>query len=275
MPDPLQRAVQERVRTGDFAVPMLPGVVTEVMSLANDPDAPVRRLSDLIHRDPGLAAHVLRVANSPAFAPSGGVVSLQQAVSRLGMKLVRDITAAAVLSRSVYKDREGFPQFKHLRVDALATGLWARTVARHCRVSVESAFLAGLLNRIGAAVALGEASRLADETDSSLTPELLDRIIADVEMPLGVQVARTWRMPMPVIAAIAYRPQPLQAVSNRHVVLVTALASRLSAVTQERLSPEEVAEGEIAAALQLYPDDVEDLLEHDEDVQASLRTLAR
>ena len=275
MLDPIQSAVHKRVSSGDFAVPLLPGVVTEVMTLAEDPDAPVRRLSDLIHRDPGLAAHVLRVANSPAFCPVGGVVSLQQAVSRLGMKLVRDITAAAVLSRSVFKEREGFPQFAQLRDHSLATGLWARGVAKLCRVSVESAFLAGLLNRVGAAVALGEAVRVSREDGFELTPRLLDRIIKDAELPLGVKVAQTWRMPLPVLAAIRYRPDPLSATTARHAVLVTALASRMADVMSGEADVDDVADSEVVYALQLYPEDVDELLEGSATIRATMRTLTR
>ena len=275
MLDPIQSAVHKRVNSGDFAVPLLPGVITEVMTLANDPDAPVRRLSDLIHQDPGLAAHVLRVANSPAFCPVGGVVSLQQAVSRLGMRLVRDITAAAVLSRSVFKEREGFPQFAELRDHSLATGLWARSVARLCRVSVESAFLAGLLNRVGAAVALGEAVRISREDGFELTPTALDRIIKDAELPLGVKVAQTWRMPLPVLAAIAYRPNPLAATRARHAVLITALASRMADVMAERTDLDDVADSDVVYALQLYPEDVDELLEESDTVRATMRSMSR
>ena len=97
MQNELSNTVNRRVSEGELDVPLLPGVLVDIMALVDDPDADVRRLADLVHRDPGLAAHVLRVANSPVFSARGGVVSLQQAVSRLGFRLLGEIAMSAVV----------------------------------------------------------------------------------------------------------------------------------------------------------------------------------
>jgi len=56
---------------------MLPLVATEVMSLARSANANAAQLAALVHKDPSLAARLLRVANPAAYASATPIVSLQ------------------------------------------------------------------------------------------------------------------------------------------------------------------------------------------------------
>ena len=69
MPERVERALVERIDKDRIELPVLPQVAGRVMALANDPSADAARLSALIHQDQALAAHVLRIANSPAYMP--------------------------------------------------------------------------------------------------------------------------------------------------------------------------------------------------------------
>lgn len=275
MPNNLSSTVTRKVSQGKLDVPLLPGVVTEVMSLMDDPEADVRRLAALIHRDPGLAAHVLRVANSPAFSAASSVVSLQQAVSRLGLRLLGEVAVSAVLARSIFKDQAGCPQIEQLRRDSLATGVWAREVARQRRVSVDSAFLCGLLQRIGAPVALAEGIRAARDLNIPVTPPMLDRVMRDVEGEVGLAVATAWRLPSAVRACIAHRNQPLAASQHQQIVLITALAGELVKTTWDEDLIDDLYDSPLLGALNLYPDDVDDLLDRHDDVVATIRAMMR
>ena len=69
MPEKFEQALVERIDKGRIDLPVLPQVAGRVMALAGDPSADAARLSALIHQDQALAAHVLRIANSPAYMP--------------------------------------------------------------------------------------------------------------------------------------------------------------------------------------------------------------
>ena len=79
-------------------VPMLPDVANQVLVLSNDPDSDAAQLAKLIQSDQSLAGHVMRIANSAAYTPNASMVSLQQAVARLGMNLITEIALAASLN---------------------------------------------------------------------------------------------------------------------------------------------------------------------------------
>ena len=73
---------------GGIQVPLLPEVANKVVTLSQNPESDAIQLAQLIQSDPSLAAHVMRIANSAACTPTASLVSLQQAITRLGMNLI-------------------------------------------------------------------------------------------------------------------------------------------------------------------------------------------
>src|SRR5262245_30521979 len=70
----LDAAVAERLASGKLDLPLLPRVASQVIALVGDAKADANQLAALIHRDPALAGHVLRIANSPAYMPKMPIV---------------------------------------------------------------------------------------------------------------------------------------------------------------------------------------------------------
>ncbi|NOU10644.1 MAG: HDOD domain-containing protein, partial [Nitrospira sp.] len=99
----LEQALVQKIKTGDVELPLLPQAASQVMALASDPSADAAKLSALIHQDQALAAHVLRIANSPAYMPRSPVVSLQHAVAMLGITLLSEIAFTASLKTGAFK----------------------------------------------------------------------------------------------------------------------------------------------------------------------------
>src|SRR6202046_5886638 len=63
----------------------MPRVCAQLAELTAQQATDAAQLARLIQSDPALAGEVMRVANSPALRPRSAVVSLQQAVSWLGI----------------------------------------------------------------------------------------------------------------------------------------------------------------------------------------------
>ena len=71
-------------------LPVLSNVVTQVLKLADDPNASPRTLEKIIERDPALTAKSLRVSNSSYYGMSQ-VTSIGRAISVLGMNTIRSL----------------------------------------------------------------------------------------------------------------------------------------------------------------------------------------
>ena len=111
----------------------MPRVASKVFTLTNDPDAEVSELSQLIHSDQSIASHVLRIANSATYGGGDQIVSLQQAVARLGMNLLGEIAIAVSIQSDIFKAPGYEAQITQLLRPALASGAYGQEIARKRR----------------------------------------------------------------------------------------------------------------------------------------------
>jgi HD-like signal output (HDOD) protein len=149
----LQQQVRQTLvrlsRSGEL--PSIPAVAAAGLRIARDPAADAQRLCDVIRTDVGIAARVLRVANSAVYGQRVRAQSLVQAVTAIGFRTMGDILMAASL-RSLFDTRN--PLAEKLWDHALAVALAAEQLARPRRLAPGSCFLPGLLHDIGRAVFL-------------------------------------------------------------------------------------------------------------------------
>ena len=79
------------IQDGELELPLLAEKTSRLLSMCKDPDCSTRELAELIRMDQSIASHVLRMANSPMYSCGIRIVSLQQAVARLGLATLREI----------------------------------------------------------------------------------------------------------------------------------------------------------------------------------------
>jgi HD-like signal output (HDOD) protein len=127
----------------------LPQTLAQVISIAQDENASIDSMAKVIERDPGLAARVLRAANSPHFGRMREVTSIHQAAQTVGFRAVFSFALAS----SVYSLTENvsgvIPRLRFWR-HSLETAVAARLLAPHMGgVSPDEAFVSALLHDIG------------------------------------------------------------------------------------------------------------------------------
>jgi HD-like signal output (HDOD) protein len=264
----VRAALAERLAAG-IELPLLPQVASQVVSLAGSDKADAGQLSALIHRDPALAGHVLRIANSPAYMPKMPIVSLQQAVARLGLNLVTEIALAASVQSGTFRVPGYEAVLKQLWQHALASGAFAKEIARLRRSNVESAFLSGLLHAIGKPALLQLCTDLAKTLSVRLTTTTLFTLLDEHNTRVGVLIAEKWNLPRPVAAAITFYADYRAATAFESDAMIACLADRLATdlLVPDAFDGQTVREHPVFADLNLYPDDVALLLDKKETVR--------
>ncbi|HBT50992.1 MAG TPA: phosphohydrolase, partial [Petrotoga sp.] len=66
-------------------------IVQRIIEIANDPEADIDDLHNMIVQSPALTAKILRLANSAYYALPRRVTKLTQAINLLGFKTVRNL----------------------------------------------------------------------------------------------------------------------------------------------------------------------------------------
>lgn len=258
----LERLLVQKLEQGDLELPLLPQVASQVMALTSDPAADASKLSSLIHQDQALAAHVLRIANSPAYMPRSPVVSLQHAVAMLGINLLSEIAFTASLKAGAFQVPGHEEEVKHLWRHSLASGAFAKEVARARRVNVESAFLCGLLHAIGKPVVLRTASGIAKKQNIPADKPLLRMLMNGYHSRVGCLIAEKWGLPKQVAEAIQYYGDYDHATSFRQECLLTCVADRLAThlLIPDDMPEDTLRDHPVFTELNLYPNDIDQLI---------------
>lgn len=243
-----------------FACPQniapLPRICAELAQLTAQQTVDAAQLARLIQSDPALAGELMRVANSPAMRPRATVVSLRQAVSWLGVAEVRNIAMAVMLHGEVFVAPGHEAQSEELWREALLSGLWAKEIARERRKHVESAFLAALMHRTGAALGLKILSQYEAEQRTVMDAGSFAELVAEFEPAFGRLLMNNWCLAGEVQdAACDWRDYSH---SSRSDLAGTVNAAHLLAthtMHPQLLSEELVLESPVFEQLGIFPDE--------------------
>lgn len=271
----LGKLIMQKLRKGDVEVPIFPSIATQVMQLANTPESGAGELAALIQTDPMLAGHVMRVANSPLYTPNASMVSLQQAIARLGMTIICEISLTVALNSKLF-NAPGYEQrLSDISLRGVCTALWAKEIARQAQVNVEAAFLCGLLHNIGRAAFL---QVFADTVSASgvKTDEAYERALEDtLQSTFGKEISEIWEMPEVVCATAGCDSEYAKPLEDGHKyqqqVATVHAASIFADMSLNDSEPESLFEDGALKDLNLYQDQIEALLAKSEFIVATVK----
>jgi len=276
LPDLVKSFLEERIKKRSFELPVLPQVASQVMEMCNSVETDSAKLSRVVHRDQALAGHVLRVANSPAIRPKTPIISLQQAVSRIGMRQITEIAVAISVKAKVFESESHIDIVHDLWRYSVAAGLFAKEVARQRRRNVESTFLCGLLHNVGKPVILDALGALEKKCGRPLPREDVLLALDTYHTDVGSQLAQEWALPPQTVEAIRYHEQYQDAPTFGEVTMTVNLAVCLAGLVIE--STEESWEADLQALqelpvlkdLNLTPSDLQKLVDQTERVRETV-----
>ena len=128
----------------------LPDAAIRVNDLLRAPDHSARDLAEVVELDAGLAARLLRLANSPLFGYVGRIDKVSHAVVMIGEHALRDLVLATAVTSTFRGIPEEFVDMATFWDNSATCGAVARLIAAHCGIRErERLFLAGLLHGIG------------------------------------------------------------------------------------------------------------------------------
>jgi HD-like signal output (HDOD) protein len=270
----LETPLQAAIAGEGLELPPLPQVAIEAANLAADGDGGAVALAQLIQRDIALASQVMRVANSSLYSRRAPVVSLHQAIAWLGVDAIRNIALAFAVRAQLFGASAFEPQLRALWRESVSVGCFAQEIARAKRRNVETAYLCGLLHRVGLAVILWRLGRASLDAGVQVEDDSMESFVGGFEGQVGAQLARAWNLPEPVAAAVLWFRSPAKAQHSKLEVAQVALARALAAHLDDddlALETLELPPG-VVNDLGFYPVELGRLLERRDDIRASVET---
>ena len=270
----LQETIADELRSGKFEVPLLPQVASEVLSSTLDDRANAQRLAELIDKDQNLASHILRVVNSAAFRGSSEIVSLKQAIARLGMERIREIALSISLKSTLFQPGPHDALIQQIWSMGLATALWSKEVARVAKKNVEVAYLCGLLHNVGEPIVVNRAVQLEPEVDGAAVASL-SQCLGQVA---GKVLVEEWQLPA-LVATCMVPENEVGEVDLLPVELDTRLVLKAGKVAAKQFLGDCLGTDELVAQscfqeLNFYPDDIQELLDRQEYIQQTFEGMS-
>lgn len=130
----------------NIQIPALPTSAMKLLELSQDPNKGPADFAQPIEADVGLMGQVLRFVNSAYFGFSREISSVQQALTLVGIRTIKNFALWSAVFSIVPNPKMGPFDLRALWQDSFRRALFARTIGRELRLSnAEELFAAALL----------------------------------------------------------------------------------------------------------------------------------
>ena len=183
--------LKEAVEDDSLVLPSLPEVALKIRDAVECEDSTAEQVACALSQDGSLSARLIQVVNSPLYRTRNPIDDLQMAVTRLGLRLVRDLVMNLAM-KQMYQSTSAV-------LDKKFRSVWNTSVdvAAICQmmsvsmndISKEQALLAGLVHNIGTLPILVIA-----ENDDDLFHDAaaLNAVISELQGPVGEMILKSW-----------------------------------------------------------------------------------
>jgi HD-like signal output (HDOD) protein len=169
--------------------------------MSQDPDVDFGDIEKLLEQDSTLAGEVLSIARSAFYAGQGTVVSLRDALVRLGLAKLREVVMQAAMTARVFRSAAYRDCMEKLRDHCRATAHLSRIVSSYTPIAEEQAFLCGLMHDVGIAgilLVLGDVERGKQAPDLNV----LWPAINAAHPRAGARMVELWELPAEIAMAV-------------------------------------------------------------------------
>ena len=214
----LSERLTETLKLPDLSLPPSPSTSLQLFSLLSDEKVSIHNVQNVIKQDPALLKQVWLKANSAHFATPPK--DIQYAIARIGFHDLGRLAASAVVSARAFRTYTYRSASKKVRERCLVS---SELIQRYGRGNRSNTFLSGLMHGVGSFIVL-RAATVENESLSQLMP----RILAHLEAPLGLLALSRWRMPKGVVYSVGYQAAPSSAPEQHQALARLCRASSIA-----------------------------------------------
>ncbi len=195
--------------------PNMPKAGIKLRALLSKKDVSIDEIERILRHDPGLAANVLRLANSAFFGMPAKVTTLKHAVILLGVKRFSKIAVGACMYKTMDTAVEGYGLSPgELWLHSIAVSTTAEALAKNRKLAETNDFFTpALLHDLGKLV-LGKFVKAEQPKIDSLVAEGVPFVIAEKEVlktdhaEIGALILSKWSFPDDLINAVRWHHDP-------------------------------------------------------------------
>ncbi|MFW2374017.1 MAG: HDOD domain-containing protein [Gammaproteobacteria bacterium] len=186
--------ITQAISNNQLTLPSLPEVALRVKQECEKKDTSVTGIVHVLSEDPALAVRLMHIANSSMYRSRSQADDLKQAVTRLGLKLVKNLVISLAM-KQLYQSSSTMINdlLKEAWLASTKTAAMSQILARTTpQLNPENALLAGLTHNIGSLPIL-----LLAEDDDDLFEDLetLCLLVKNLQAKVGGHIFQAWHFP--------------------------------------------------------------------------------
>ena len=183
--------LRDAIESNNIQLPTLPEVALQVRDEVERENTNAEAVARMVANDAALSARLLQVANSPLYRGKVEIDSIQQAVTRLGLKMVRNLVVSLAMKQIFQATSEALDrQFRAIWDESLQVAAISRMLASNVpELENEQAMLGGLIHNIGALPIL---TKIDEEFGFDASDDLITGLINDHAPEIGAQILKQW-----------------------------------------------------------------------------------
>jgi putative nucleotidyltransferase with HDIG domain len=206
------RMQDERIRLlvgGVSSLPSVPRLYAALTRLLHSDDVSIDAVTRQVAEDPGIAAKILQLANSPMFGIAREVTTLRSAVALLGVRAIHSLVLSAELVRAFPAGGPGdSATLEALQSHAVAVASLATRLLPD-RLDPDEVFAAAVLHDVGKLVLLDRCTEMYDYLSRSSTGRRVPlhrlelEVLGITHAEIGAYLLHLWQLPESIVAGVA------------------------------------------------------------------------
>lgn len=192
-----------------FKIPMLPKIAQKLLHMLYNPQTNFNKIATLIENDPFISAKLLQISNSPYYRSRNNVLTINDAISRLGLDELKRIVIIIALSPVLIKKGNYRSLFIEFWKHSVASALIAKDIATVIGIDQSQAYTAALLHDIGRSFLLMALIDIEEESKIILENIKIRQLTLDLHTKLGHFIAKRWQLPEKITSIIACHHQEI------------------------------------------------------------------
>jgi HD-like signal output (HDOD) protein len=191
--------LQSAISQNRLRLPTLPEVALRVRDALERKNSTAKDIADIISTDAAVSARLLQVANSPLYRGRVPIDSIQMAVTRLGVRLVRSLVVSLAMQQMFQATSDALDKrFRNVWENSVEVAAISRVLAKGLpHLDTEQAMLAGLIHDIGSLPILVYAETKDDLQDDE---ERIDTLLRELSPKVGPMILEHWHFPPSLVA---------------------------------------------------------------------------
>ncbi len=197
IPQELDHRLVALIQSDRVRVPPYPAIAMRLGILLKRPDYSMSELAALVTSDQALSAAVLRAANSARMRGSTPLVSLADAVMRVGSNELVRLAFTVGLGKEASRDGVLLDLRRTVWRQSVWSAFLCRELAQRWRLDPDPAFLCGLLHDFGRVIALSCLEDILAGAAASikLSYARCCQVVEAYHVELGMVMAEKWSLP--------------------------------------------------------------------------------